>query len=101
MYDNSDDVRLTAIRCDNRLPSDDFTRVGPVFFHSGSHAKSSTNRPKCASCARNNQGKIRRSYSAKRSFQSSHPCPSTAKTSGPCSGYVIDHVKPLKRGGAD
>jgi len=30
-----------------------------------------------------------------------HPCPSTGKISGPCPGYVIDHVAPLKRGGAD
>src|SRR5438874_5264486 len=69
--------------------------------HSGSHAKSRTNRPKCASCARNNQAKIKRSTSAKRSFESSHPCPSTGKSSGPCPGYVVDHVRPLKRGGAD
>src|SRR5260221_14767049 len=69
--------------------------------HSGSHAKSSTNRHKCASCARNSQGKVKRSTSAKRSCESCHPCPSTGKTSGPCPGYVVDHVKPLKRGGAD
>jgi hypothetical protein len=31
----------------------------------------------------------------------SHPCPSTGKSSGPCKGYVIDHVVPLKRGGVD
>lgn len=29
------------------------------------------------------------------------PCPSTGKSSGACPGYVIDHVQPLKRGGAD
>src|SRR5258708_22106501 len=69
--------------------------------HSASHAKSSTTRAKCASCARNSQGKIKRSTSAKRSFESSHPCPSTGKTSGSCPGYVVDHVKPLKRRGAD
>ena len=27
--------------------------------------------------------------------------PSTGRTSGACPGYVIDHVVPLKRGGAD
>ncbi len=31
----------------------------------------------------------------------SHPCPATGKTSGPCPGYVVDHVAPLKRGGLD
>src|SRR5262245_43472341 len=30
-----------------------------------------------------------------------HLCPSTRKTSGPCKAYVVDHVRPLKRGGAD
>jgi hypothetical protein len=38
---------------------------------------------------------------AKYDFQKSHPCPATGKTSGACKGYVIDHVVPLKRGGAD
>src|SRR5437868_4659846 len=56
---------------------------------------------KCASCARNSHGRIRRSSTAKHQFQHSHPCPSTGKASGACPGYVIDHVKPLKRGGAD
>src|SRR6266542_2400617 len=69
--------------------------------HSGSHAKSRTSSSKCASCARSSQGKIKRSTSAKRSFQTSHPCPSTGKSSGPCPGYVVDHVRPLKRGGTD
>jgi hypothetical protein len=31
----------------------------------------------------------------------SHPCPSTGKTNGACKGYVVDHIVPLKRGGAD
>ena len=34
-------------------------------------------------------------------FQSSHPCPATGRTSGACPGYVVDHIVPLKRGGAD
>ena len=34
-------------------------------------------------------------------FEKSHPCPSTGRTSGACPGYVVDHVRPLKRGGAD
>ena len=29
------------------------------------------------------------------------PCPSTAKSFGPCPGYIIDHIIPLKRGGLD
>jgi len=27
--------------------------------------------------------------------------PSTGKTSGGCPGYLLDHIKALKRGGAD
>lgn len=34
-------------------------------------------------------------------FVHSHPCPSTGKTSGRCPGYIVDHVKPLCKGGAD
>src|ERR1035441_8898995 len=56
---------------------------------------------KCTSCARASNGKIARSPAARRSFQASHPCPATGKTYGACKGYVIDHVVPLKRGGAD
>src|SRR3989442_1825016 len=51
--------------------------------------------------ARDSHGRIKRSEVAKRDFEHHHPCPSTAKTSGACPGYVIDHVVPLKRGGAD
>ena len=56
---------------------------------------------KCASCARDGHGKIKRSPTAKRDFRRSNPCPSTGKTSGGCPGYVIDHRRALKRGGAD
>jgi hypothetical protein len=45
--------------------------------------------------------RIARSTTARRDFQKSYPCPSTGKTTGACKGYVIDHVVPLKRGGAD
>jgi hypothetical protein len=54
-----------------------------------------------ASAKRDSRGRIERSSSAKRSFEASHPCPGTGGTSGPCKGYVIDHVKPLACGGAD
>jgi hypothetical protein len=58
-------------------------------------------RNRCASCTRDSRHRIQRSSTAKHEFERSHPCPSTGRTSGPCSGYVVDHVKPLKRGGAD
>jgi hypothetical protein len=44
---------------------------------------------------------IPRSAEAKYEFKKMHPCPSTGSSHGACSGYVIDHVVPLKRGGAD
>src|SRR5882762_1287141 len=56
---------------------------------------------KCESCPRDKHGKIKRSKEATRAFQRQSPCPSTGKTSGKCSGYVIDHVIPLANGGAD
>jgi hypothetical protein len=56
---------------------------------------------RCKTCARNAWGRIKRNPEARRAFQKSNPCPSTGKRSGGCSGYVVDHVKPLKRGGAD
>lgn len=42
-----------------------------------------------------------RSATALREFQSLHPCPSTGQPAGTCHGYVVDHIIPLKRGGAD
>lgn len=44
---------------------------------------------------------IKRSAAAKREFRAANPCPATDKTTGPCTGYVIDHVMPLCAGGAD
>jgi len=50
---------------------------------------------------RDSKGRIKRSSAARTAFKHSHPCPSTGKSSGPCPGYVIDHVQALKHGGAD
>ncbi len=50
---------------------------------------------------RDADGKIHRSAATKVDFKKTHPCPSTGKKSGACPGYVIDHVRPLKRGGED
>jgi hypothetical protein len=67
-----------------------------------SHSRSNGSRAKAVpGVRRDSHGRIKRSASAKHDFQKSHPCPSSGKTSGACPGYVIDHVTPLKRGGAD
>jgi hypothetical protein len=66
-----------------------------------SSAEAEGSHHKCASCVRNSHGRIKRSHEATDAFKRSKPCPSTGRTSGACPGYVIDHMKPLKRGGAD
>lgn len=53
------------------------------------------------SVGRDKHGKIKRSAAAKAAFERQSPCPSTGKTSGRCSGYIVDHVNPLECGGAD
>jgi hypothetical protein len=76
--------------------------------HSGSHSSdshatsSSGHRSTyAAGVKRDSHGRIARSQQAKQEFKREHPCPSTGKSSGACAGYVVDHVTPLKRGGAD
>ena len=56
---------------------------------------------KASGVPRDSKGRIERSSKATSAFKSQHACPSTGKHSGACPGYVIDHVTPLKRGGAD
>ena len=68
--------------------------------HSYSHSHSSGSKA-APGVPRDSHGRIARSPQAKNAFKRSHPCPSTGKSSGACPGYVIDHVTPLKRGGAD
>jgi len=65
--------------------------------HSGTGSHSKT----APGVHRDSHGKIARDPRQTNAFKKQHPCPSTGKTSGSCPGYVIDHVTPLKRGGAD
>ena len=55
----------------------------------------------CVPCQRTPAGRIKRSSAARRQFQRAQPCPSTGSTSGPCPGYVADHIIALKHGGPD
>ena len=50
---------------------------------------------------RDAHGRIERSQAARTAFKRQHPCPATQQPTGPCPGYIIDHVSALKRGGAD
>lgn len=45
--------------------------------------------------------KIQRSREAIAEFKRLQPCPANGNSYGPCPGYQIDHVKPLKCHGAD
>ena len=54
-----------------------------------------------AGVPRDAHGRIARVPRARNEFKRTHPCPATGRSSGSCPGYVIDHVQPLKRGGAD
>jgi hypothetical protein len=56
---------------------------------------------KSKSAFRDEKGRIKRSEKARSAFMKSHPCPSNGRKSGPCPGYVVDHVRPLANGGAD
>jgi hypothetical protein len=47
------------------------------------------------------RGRYIRCSAARAAFERDHPCPSTGQPSGACPGYVVDHITPLKRGGAD
>lgn len=42
-----------------------------------------------------------RSRAARAEFMRTHPCPANGHTKGACPGYVVDHIKALKHGGAD
>ena len=57
--------------------------------------------PRCDTCPRDSNGRIQRSASAIKDFKRTNPCPATGKSTGRCSGWVVDHRIALKRGGAD
>ena len=76
----------------------------PSAAHPSTHASPLTSHPSTRAAVgvtRDSHGRIKRSESARLAFEHHHPCPSTGKTSGACPGYVIDHIRPLKRGGPD
>ena len=69
-----------------------------------SSPKNATSHPrqnKTQGVRRNSKGRIARDPKQKAAFEKTHPCPSTGKSHGACPGYVVDHIRPLKRGGAD
>jgi hypothetical protein len=65
----------------------------------GVHTRSTTAR--CSTCVRGANGRIKRDPAVRREFQHQHPCPATGRTTGACPSYVVDHIVPLKPGGAE
>jgi hypothetical protein len=55
----------------------------------------------CTGCVRDLDGRLSSNPAPVRAFRSTHPCPANGSLKGPCPGYLVDHVKPLDRGGAD
>lgn len=85
-------------------PHSSHTVTVPREPHSSSRSPSLSSHPSTRAAVgvtRDSHGKIKRSETARLDFEHHHPCPSTGKPSGACPGYVIDHIVPLKRGGAD
>lgn len=97
-------ARTSSSSASNRASSTKTHSAKSVRIKAPSVRKTSTARRSsnsCLTCARGSQGHIKRSRAATNAFHRSHPCPANGKTVGPCPGYVIDHVIPLKRDGAD
>ncbi len=80
------------------MPSGASTYSAPTAYSRNHLARGYTADP---SVERDRHGKIKRSGAAKDAFKREQPCPATGKSTGRCTGYVIDHVKPLECGGAD
>lgn len=89
-------------------------RFGPLFLavvffgtgvladaHGGAHSSGHHSSQKAEGVQRDRHGRIARSHASIYRFRKGNPCPSTGSTTGACPGYVIDHIQPLKRGGAD
>ena len=55
--------------------------------------------PAAPAIQRDARGRIERSGAARAAFKREHPCPATHLPTGPCPGFIIDHVIALKRGG--
>lgn len=57
--------------------------------------------PTCNNCVRDIGGSISHNPGPVRKFRATHPCPANGSLSGPCPGFVVDHVKSLAKGGLD
>ena len=55
----------------------------------------------CINCVRDLSGRVSRNPAPVRAFRAKNPCPATRLVKGSCTGFVVDHIKPLNRGGGD
>ena len=69
--------------------------------HPAHDARHAHRRRAYAGVERDARGRTARDPHAKEAFRRTHPCPSTGKKYGACPGYVVDHIRALKHGGAD
>jgi hypothetical protein len=104
------DVSTSAANCKKGIPcgnscisASKTCHISPAYHSPTPRRSKHVVAPKqyCNSCERANHGRIKRSAAARDDFERSHPCPSTKRRSGPCPGYVIDHIQALKHGGSD
>jgi hypothetical protein len=72
-----------------------------TYRNSSSRATTAHSSRAATGVPRDSSGRIKRDPHQRAAFMKSNPCPSTGRRSGGCPGYVVDHVQPLKRGGAD
>lgn len=89
-------LRATSVSARHRSPSTHALRSNtkPASLHRRTSIKAQ-------GVQRHADGRIARDPIQRATFERSHPCPSTGRSSGACAGYVVDHITPLKRGGAD
>jgi hypothetical protein len=57
--------------------------------------------PTCTNCVRDLSGRISRNPMPVRAFRALKPCPATKSVKGACVGFVVEHIKPLDKGGSD
>ena len=55
----------------------------------------------CGAPERDAKGVIKRSAAVIAAYKKIHPCPATGKSTGACTGWAIDHIIPLAKGGCD
>ena len=72
-----------------------------ILFVSSAYADNYTETNYCGKPVRNADGTIHRDSKVPREYQKIIPCPVTGLTTGACTGWAKDHVRPLVSCGCD